>query len=62
MLASYNSTLIMPPKKGRYITAAACARAEKATLHRVQTLSPLHQLPVKRMVMMTWILQTITTS
>jgi hypothetical protein len=27
----------MPPKKGRYITAAACARAGKAVLHRVQT-------------------------
>ena len=37
MLASYHSTLIMPPKKGRYITAAACARAGKAALHRVQT-------------------------
>jgi hypothetical protein len=27
----------MPPKKGRYITAAACARAGKADLHRAHT-------------------------
>jgi hypothetical protein len=37
MLASYHSTLIMPPKKGTYITAAACARAGEAALHRAQT-------------------------
>jgi hypothetical protein len=37
MLASYPSTFIMPSKIGRYITAAACARADKVALHRVQT-------------------------
>jgi hypothetical protein len=44
MLAFYYSTLIMPPKKERYITAATFARADKAALHRVQT--PVSSAPV----------------
>ena len=43
ILASYHPTVIMPAKKGRYTAKAACARAGKAALHRVQT--PISSAP-----------------